>query len=114
MEGLRSGGCSEALPLGGTGSEQRDLDFGGGFLGYNAFFGHFDTGEFPLRDGHLLDVELLGPRGGLPFGFQVVAKLLEVVGVFAGQHDGAGAQSVTEGVQLDGCFSLGSLGAGRL
>jgi len=71
--------------------EQRDLDFGGGFLRYDAFFGQLDTSEFPLRDGHLLDVELLGPGFWVAFGFEVVAELVEVVGVFAGQHDGAGA-----------------------
>ena len=32
--------------------------------------------------------------------------MVEVVGVLAGQHDGAGAQSVTEAVQLNGRMAM--------
>ena len=80
----------------------------------DAFFGQLDTSEFPLRDGHLLDVELLGPGFWVPFGFQVVAELVEFLGVFAGQHDGAGAEAVTEGVHANRRFAFGSFWAGRL
>ena len=94
--------------------EKRYLDFGGAFLQGDAFFCQLDTGQLPLRDGHLLEVELLSPRLGLPFGFQIVAKLLKFLEVFAGQHDGAGAEAVTEAVEPDSRFPLGSLGAGGL
>ena len=50
----------------------------------------------------------------LPFGFEVIAELMEILGFLGRQHDGAGAKSVTEGVELGNCFSLGSFGAGRL
>ena len=39
---------------------------------------------------------------------------MEILGFLGRQHDGAGAKSVTEGVELGNCFSLGSFGAGRL
>ena len=48
-------------------------------------------GEFPLRDRHLLDVEVLGSRLGAPFGFEVVAELVEGVGIFTGQDYSPGA-----------------------
>ena len=77
----------------------------------DAFLGDFDARQFPLRDRHLLDVELFGSGLRLPFGFELIAKLMEVLGFLARQHDGAGAKSVTEGVELAGFFSLGSLWA---
>src|SRR6202163_4714401 len=49
----------------------------------------------------------------MPFDFQIVAKLMEFGGIFARQHDGAGAESVTEGVHADSSFTLGGLGASR-
>src|SRR5579859_6880814 len=49
----------------------------------------------------------------MPFGFQIVAELMELGGVFARQHDGAGAETVTEGVHAARSFTLGSLGASR-
>jgi hypothetical protein len=61
----------------------------------------------------LFDVKLLGPGLGMPFDFQIVAKLSEFLGVFARQHDGAGAKSVTEGVHANSSLSLGCLGASR-
>src|SRR5437016_13004201 len=39
---------------------------------------------------------------------------MEILGFLGRQHDGAGAKSVTEGVELGNRFSLGSFGAGRL
>ena len=39
---------------------------------------------------------------------------MEILRFLGRQHDGAGAKSVTEGVELGSRFSLGSLGAGRL
>jgi len=70
--------------------------------------------QFPLRNGHLLHIELFGASEGLPFGFQIVTKLQEFLGVFGRQHDGARAESVTEGVEPDCRFSLRGSGAGRL
>src|SRR5579859_6476000 len=49
----------------------------------------------------------------MPFGFQIVAELMELGGVFARQQDGAGAETVTEGVHAARSLTLGSLGAGR-
>ena len=72
--------------------EERYLDLGCAVLHCDAFFGSLDAGEFPLRDRHLLEVEVLGSGLGLPLGFEVVAELVEVVGIFTGEDDGAGAK----------------------
>ncbi len=80
----------------------------------DAFLSNFDARQFPLRDRHLLDVELFGSGLRLPLGFEVIAELVEVLRFLGRQHDGAGAKSVTEGVELGSRFSLGSFGAGRL
>ena len=77
-------------------------------------FPYFHAAQFPLRDRHLLDIELFGPGLGIPFGFEIVAKLIEFLAIFARQHDGAGAKSVTEGVHADSSLTLGSFGASRL
>jgi len=78
----------------------------------DAFLGYFDARQFPLRDGHLLEVEMFGSGLRLPFGLEVIAELMEILGFFGRQHDGGGAKSVTEGVHFAGLFSLGSLWAG--
>jgi hypothetical protein len=72
-------------------------------LGFGAFhpledrgLGYFHTGELPLRDRHLLQIELFGSGLRLPFGFEVVAELGKFIAAFARQHDGAGAEAVTE------------------
>jgi hypothetical protein len=49
--------------------DEGDLALRGEFLVEEALLGYFDARQFPLRDRHLLDVELLGPRLWLPFGF---------------------------------------------
>ena len=72
--------------------EERNLDLGCASLENDAFFGSLDARELPLRDRHLLEVEVLGSRLWLPFGFEVVAELVEVVGIFTGEDDGAGAK----------------------
>jgi hypothetical protein len=51
---------------------------------------------------------------GLPFGFEVIAKLVEFFRVFVREDNGGGAKAVTESVHFAGLFSLGSLWAGRL
>jgi hypothetical protein len=48
---------------------------------------------------------VFGPGLGEPFGFQVVAKLIEFVAILARQQDGAGAETVTEGVHADSRFA---------
>src|SRR5437764_3560755 len=36
---------------------------------------YFHSDQFPLRDRHLFDIELFGPGLGMPFDFEIVAKL---------------------------------------
>jgi hypothetical protein len=60
----------------------------------------------------LLNVELFGPRLRLPFGFEVVAKLVELIAILTGKDHGSGAKAVAEGVHADGRLSFGSCGAG--
>lgn len=83
-----------------------------GVLRVDAVLGCFHAGEFPLGDGHLLHVELLGARLRAPFGFEVVTKLVELLEVFAGQDDPACTKAVLEGVQADSGLALGSPGTG--
>ncbi len=40
---------------------------------------------------YLFQIEVLGPRLRLPFDFQVVAKLVKLVGLFTGKNHGSGA-----------------------
>jgi hypothetical protein len=94
--------------------EQGELVLGIVGIFEEIYLTYFHANQFPLRDCHLLDVELFGPGLGMPFDFEVVAELSEFLAVFARQHDGAGAKSVTEGVHADSSLSLGSFGAGRL
>ena len=94
--------------------EEGDLSCGAGGLPEDIRLAHFHARQFPLRDRHLLQIELFGPGVRLPFGFQIVAKLMEFVAVLAGQHDGAGAKAVTEGVQANDGLSFGGPGAGGL
>jgi hypothetical protein len=68
----------------------------------NVDFAYFQARQFPLRDGHLLQIELFGTGAGLPFGFQIVAQLMEFLAILGRQDDGAGAQAVTEGFQVCG------------
>ena len=74
----------------------------------------FHAIEFPLRDRHLLQIELLTPRLRLPFDLQVAAKLVKFIEVLAGQDDASGAKAVMKGVHADGRFSFGRFGASRL
>jgi hypothetical protein len=92
--------------------EPGELRFGVVIL-EDIYLNDFHSGQFPLRDRHLLDIELFGPGLGMPFEFQIVAKVVEFGGIFARQHDGAGAESVTEGIHADSRFALGGFGASR-
>ena len=56
--------------------------------------------ELPLGDGHLLDVELFGGGARAPFEFQVLAKLVKIAAVLAGQHHGFGAKAVPDRPQV--------------
>ncbi len=94
--------------------EQGDLCSGGCRILEDGCFAHLHAGQFPLRDSHLFEIEVFGPRLRVPFDLQIVAELIEFLAVLARQHDGAGAKSVTEGVHADSGLSLGSLGASRL
>ena len=91
--------------------EEGKLGFGGEGLLEDTGFGHFHARQFPLRDCHLLQIELCRPRLRLPFAFQIVAELVEFLAVFAGQDNGASAKAVPEGVHADGSLTFGSLGA---
>ena len=90
--------------------EHGELGLGSGFVGEDIDLAYFHAVQFPLRDGHLLDVKLLGAGLGLPFSFEVVAKLVELLGVLARQHNGAGAKAVFEGVHANSSFTLGGPG----
>jgi len=72
---------------------------------------YFHASQFPLRDGHLLQVEEFGPGEGLPFGLEIVTKTVEFLAIFAGKDNGARTHAVTEGVQANGLLSLGCSGA---
>ncbi len=61
--------------------------------------GDLQADELPVRDGHLLDVAVFGGGSGAPLRFQVVAKLVKILAVFAGQHDGTGAMAVPDRFQ---------------
>jgi len=90
--------------------EQGDLVFRVGDLLEDMGLAHFHSGEFPLRDRHLLEIKAFGAATGAPFGFEIRAKLVEFQLVFAGQDDGAGAEAVTEEFRLDAAFPRGVLG----
>src|SRR5438045_7003926 len=93
--------------------EQGELILGAIGIFEEIYLAYFHAGQFPLRDRHLFDIELFGPGLGMPFDFEIVAKLSEFLAVLARQHDGAGAKSVTEGVHADSSLTLGSFGASR-
>src|SRR5712671_5600335 len=92
--------------------EEGKMGFGGGGLLNDTGLSHLHAGQFPLRNRHLLQIELRRPRLGLPFTLQIVAELIEFLAAFAGQDDGMGAKAVTERVHADSRLSLGSPGAG--
>jgi hypothetical protein len=61
----------------------------------------------------LLCIELLGSSGRPTLALELVEEPLTFLAVFAGEHGGASAKSVTEGVESNGGLSLGSFGASR-
>jgi hypothetical protein len=94
--------------------EKGELGFGGGGLLEDTCLSQLHARQFPLRDRHLLQIELGGSRFGAPFAFQIVAELVEFLAAFAGEDDGAGAEAVPERVHADSRLTLGSLGSGGL
>ena len=111
MLGLGEGTLQAALILPDA-VEERELEGSGDVLFEEAGFGDFPAGEFPLRDGHLLDVDLLGLGLRLPFGLEIIAETLEIFLALAGEDDGTGAKAVTKGVHAGSGLSLGGFGAG--
>jgi hypothetical protein len=87
--------------------EQGDLArLAGSFVEKGIVLYYLHAVEFPLRDRHLLDVELFGGGARAPFELEGVAKLVEVAAVLALQYDGAGAQAVPDGLQVESRFDL--------
>src|SRR5579864_4801172 len=111
---LRSGKGTLQAALGLPEAVQRGELIAGVGVFEDVDLNYFHADQLPLGDGHLFDIELLGPGLGAPFGFQIVAKSMEFVGIFARQHDGAGAKSMTEGVHANSRLPLRGLGASRL
>src|SRR5207248_3001306 len=50
--------------------QQRDLVFGAELLYQETYLAYLHAPQFPLRDRHLLDIELFGASLRLPFGLQ--------------------------------------------
>jgi hypothetical protein len=69
--GAGVGALQAALGLPET-VEHGELDLGSGIGGEDTELAAFHAVQFPLGDGHLFDIELLGSGLGVPFGFQVV------------------------------------------
>jgi hypothetical protein len=78
-----------------SGMRALHLVLGGGGLPKDVYLADFHARQFPMGDRHLFHVELLGPGLGMPFGLQIVAELMKLLAVFAGQNDAAGAKAVT-------------------
>ena len=66
----------------------------------------------PLRHGDLADQRYFGSGGGLVLGFEGVEELLELGFAFPFQDQGAGGESVLDGVETDGGASFGGGRAG--
>ena len=77
-------------------------------------FCHFDADQFPLGDGHLLNVIAFGGGVGLPLGFEFAGELLEIIGVFSLEDDSTGAEAVADGIRTDGGLSFRRFGSGAL
>ena len=93
--------------------QERNLGLGAGNFVVDVGLADLHASQFPLGDGHLFEVEEFSGGTGLPFGFENVAKVVELLAIFTGKDDGTGAEAVTEGVQPDSCLSFGSAGASR-
>jgi len=92
--------------------EKGNLDFGARDFVVDIDLADLHASQFPLRNGHLLEVKEFGSGTGLPFAFENVAEALKFLAVFTREDDDAGTQAMTEGIQPDSCFSLGCSGAG--
>jgi hypothetical protein len=94
--------------------EKGELGFGGGGFLEDTCLSYLHARQFPLRDRHLLQIELGGPRFGPPFAFEIVAEKVKFLAAFAGEDDGSGAKAVPERVHADSRLALGSPGSGGL
>src|SRR5215831_15942832 len=94
--------------------EKRDLDFDRSGFAEQICFTQFHTRQFPLRDGHLLQIELFRPGPWAPFSLQIPAKMLKFLVIFARQNNSAGTEPMAEPVEANGVLSLRSFGAGGL
>jgi hypothetical protein len=94
--------------------EERELALGAFHFLEDTCFAYFHADQLPLGDSHLVPHRTVRSWISAPIHFQIVAKLIEFLTVFARQHNGAGAKSVTEGVHADSRLSFGGLGASRV
>ena len=94
--------------------KKRHLDLRGSGAAEDICFAGFHADQFPLRDGHLLDVELFGSGLRPPLDFEIAAEFLKAEVILAGQDDGAGAEPIAKRVQPHGGFPLRSFRAARL
>src|SRR5947209_8146730 len=53
--------------------QEWDLVLGAELLYQKTCLAYFHAPQFPLRNSHLLDIELFGPSLRLPFGVEIVA-----------------------------------------
>ena len=75
-------------------------------------FGHLNAHQFPLGNGHLLDIIAFGGGVGLPLEFEIAGELVELGGVFSFEDDFAGAETVADGIAADSFLTLGRYRAG--
>jgi hypothetical protein len=94
--------------------KKRELDFDMGGFAEQICFTQFHARQFPLRDGHLLQIELFRPGPRAPFRLQILAKMLKFLVIFARQNNSAGTKPMAEGVEANRGLSLRSSGAGKL
>ena len=62
----------------------------------------FGTDEFPAIDSHVFQAHALGRGLGLPFGFEVLAELVELLVGFMRENDLTGTEPMFESVEADG------------
>jgi hypothetical protein len=92
--------------------EQSHLPFGINTLHEDAALAYLEAGQFPLRDGHLFDQELLGAIRGQPIRLQIGAERVKLVDVFAREQEAASPQAMAEGVEAYSGLPLRSFRAG--
>ena len=114
---VRDGGAEGALQLRALFRNVRqhlELLFAEGDVQVDLLFALGHALEQPLGGDHGLEVAAFDAGFGLPVGFQLVPELGVVRGVFVGEHGGAGAQAVGEGIEADGRLPSRSCRTGRM